>query len=177
MTAEVLDAITRDRQLAAGDRQKALALAESKVLTHIDFREAARLAIGRNWAQATPAQQYRLAAEFRSMLIRVYSRAISAYEGQTMRVLPVRMKPGDTVVLVRNEYLKPGQPAVQVDYAMRRTAAGWKAYDITVEGISLVTTYRAEFDAAVKKDGIEGLIRRLMERNEPAKLGPASKKL
>src|ERR1043165_6882454 len=98
MTREVLDAIKGDADLQAGDRKKALALAESKVLPYIDFREAARLAVGRAWSQAMPEQQERLVQEFRQMLIRVYSSAISTYEGQTMRVLPLRMAPEATLV-------------------------------------------------------------------------------
>ena len=171
VTQDVLDAIRSDRQLAAGDRQKALKLAEEKVLPLIDFEEATRLAVGRAWAQAAPEQRNRLVEEFRRMLVRTYSNAISAYEGQTMQVLPVRMKPGDTEVTVRNRYIRAGGKPLPVDYAMHKTAEGWKIYDITVEGVSLVLTYRSEFDAIVKQEGIDGLIKRLEEKNTPAKLG------
>ena len=171
LTQDVLDAIRSDRQLAAGDRQKALRLAEEKVLPHIDFEEATRLAVGRAWAQAAPEQRKKLVEEFRRMLVRTYSSAISAYEGQTMQVLPVRMKPGDTEVTVHNRYVRAGGKPLPVDYQMHKTAEGWKIYDITVEGVSLVLTYRSEFDAIVKQEGIDGLIKRLEEKNTPAKLG------
>ncbi|TMH97023.1 MAG: ABC transporter substrate-binding protein, partial [Betaproteobacteria bacterium] len=118
VTQDVLDAIRSDRQLAAGDRQKALKLAEEKVLPLIDFEEAARLAVGRAWAQATPEQRRKLVEEFRRMLVRTYSSAISAYEGQTMKVLPVRMKPGDTEVTVHNQYIRAGGTPLPVDYQM-----------------------------------------------------------
>ena len=171
LTQDVLDAIRSDRQLAAGDRQKALKLAEEKVLPHIDFEEATRLAVGRAWAQAAPEQRKKLVEEFRRMLVRTYSSAISAYEGQTMKVLPVRMKPGDTEVTVHNQYIRAGGTPLPVDYQMHKTDQGWKIYDITVEGVSLVLTYRSEFDAIVKQEGIDGLIKRLEEKNTPAKLG------
>ena len=171
VTQDVLDAIRSDKQLAAGDRQKALKLAEEKVLPHIDFEDAARLAVGRAWAQATPEQRKKLVEEFRKMLVRTYSNAISAYEGQTMKVLPVRMKPGDTEVTVHNQYIRAGGTPLPVDYQMHKTDQGWKIYDITVEGVSLVLTYRSEFDAIVKQSGIDGLIKRLEEKNTPAKLG------
>jgi phospholipid transport system substrate-binding protein len=171
VTRDVLDAIRSDKQLAAGDRQKALRLAEEKVLPLIDFEEAARLAVGRAWAQATPEQRKKLVEEFRKMLVRTYSNAISAYEGQTMKVLPVRMKPGDTEVTVHNQYIRAGSTPLPVDYQMHKTGQGWKIYDITVEGVSLVLTYRSEFDAVVKQSGIDGLIKRLEEKNTPAKLG------
>ena len=171
VTQDVLDAIRSDKQLAAGDKQKALKLAEEKVLPLIDFEEAARLAVGRAWAQATPEQRKKLVEEFRKMLVRTYSNAISAYEGQTMKVLPVRMKPGDTEVTVHNQYVRAGGTPLPVDYQMHKTDQGWKIYDITVEGVSLVLTYRSEFDAVVKQSGIDGLIKRLEEKNTPAKLG------
>jgi len=170
VTQDVLDAIRSDKQLAAGDKQKALRLAEEKVLPHIDFEEATRLAAGRAWAQATPEQRRRLVEEFRRMLVRTYSNAISAYEGQTMQVLPVRVKPGDTEVTVHNRYIRAGGKPLPVDYQMHKTSQGWKIYDITVEGVSLVLTYRSEFDAIVKQEGIDGLIKRLEEKNTPARL-------
>ena len=171
VTQEVLDAIKSDKQLAAGDKQKALKLAEEKILPHVDFEEATRLAVGRGWAQATPEQRKKLVTEFRNMLVRTYSNAITAYEGQTMKVMPVRMKPGDTDVTVHNQFIRPGGKPVLLDYSMRKTDSGWKIYDIVVEGVSLVLTYRSEFDAVVKQEGIDGLIKRLAQKNTPAAAG------
>jgi phospholipid transport system substrate-binding protein len=168
ITQDVLDTIKSDKQLAAGDKQKALKLAEEKILPHVDFEEATRLAVGRSWSQASPEQKKRLVDEFRRMLVRTYSSAISAYEGQTMKVMPVRMKPGDTEVTVRNQYIRPGGKPVQLDYTMHKTDSGWKIYDIVVEGVSLVLTYRSEFDAVVKQEGIDGLIKRMAAKSSPA---------
>lgn len=168
ITDDVMAAVKQDKNLAAGDREKALALAEQKVLPHIDFRESARLAVGRSWNNATPAQQERITREFRAMLVRIYSNAIDAYRGQTMRVFPVRMEPGATEATVRNQYLSPGRPPVPVEYAMHKTPEGWKIYDITVENVSLVLTYRAEFDQVMRQSGFDGLIKRMAEKNQPA---------
>lgn len=165
VTSEVLDAIQHDKQLQSGDRRKALALAEEKILPLVDFREAARLAVGRPWNTATPEQQERITREFRSLLVRIYSNAIGIYRGQTMRVQPVKTAPGATQVTVRNQYLSPGRPPTSVEYAMHKTPDGWKIYDITVEGVSLVLTYRGEFEQVVRDGGIERLIERLAERN------------
>ncbi|MGH8676118.1 MAG: MlaC/ttg2D family ABC transporter substrate-binding protein, partial [Burkholderiales bacterium] len=167
VTEDVLAAVKSDKALQAGDRQKALALAEQKVLPHIDFAEATRLAVGRAWSTATPEQQKKLVDEFRAMLVRVYSNAVDAYRGQTMRVQPVNMPPNATEVAVRNQYLRPGQAPVAVDYAMRKTPQGWKIYDITVEGMSLVLTYRSEFEQVMRQSGVEGLLKRLAEKNTP----------
>ena len=176
ITTDVLEAIKSDKQLAAGDRQKAIKLAEEKILPHIDFDEATRLAVGRGWAQATPEQKKRLVSEFRNMLVRTYSNAIGAYENQTMKVLPVRMKPGDSEVTVHNQFIRPGAKPVLIDYTMRKTDKGWKIFDIVVEGVSLVLTYRSEFDAVVKQDGIDGLIKRLAQKNTPAAAVGGTKK-
>jgi phospholipid transport system substrate-binding protein len=165
VTADVLDAIKSDKKLQEGDRRKALALAEQKILPHVDFREAAQLATGKAWQTATPEQQDRIVNEFRSMLVRIYSNAIDVYRGQTMKVLPVRLPAGATDVTVRNQYLREGRPPVAVEYAMRKGPQGWKIYDIAVEGVSLVLTYRAEFESIMRASGVDGLIRRLAERN------------
>jgi phospholipid transport system substrate-binding protein len=165
VTGDVLDSIQSDKQLQGGDRKKMLALAEQKVLPHVDFEEAVKLAAGKSWQSATPEQRQQLAREFRSMLVRIYSSAIDTYRGQTMKVLPLRMAPGATEVTVRNQYLRQGRPPVAVEYAMHKTPEGWKIYDIVVEGVSLVLTYRAEFEQVARTAGIEGLIKRLQEKN------------
>lgn len=167
VTEDVLAAIKSDKALQAGDRQKALALAEQKVMPHIDFAEATKLAVGKAWTSATPEQQKKLVDEFRAMLVRIYSNAIDVYRGQTMRVQPVSTPAGSTDVTVRNQYIRPGQPPVHVDYAMRKTPEGWKIYDITVEGMSLVLTYRSEFEQVTRQSGVEGLLKRLAEKNTP----------
>jgi phospholipid transport system substrate-binding protein len=181
ITAEVMEALKGDKQLAAGDRQKAIKLAEEKILPHVDFEEATRLAVGRAWAQATPEQKKKLVSEFRNMLVRTYSNALQPYEGQQMKVMPVRMKPGDSEVTVQNQFIRSGAQPVKIDYSMRKADKGWKIYDIVVEGVSLVLTYRSEFDAVVKQEGVDGLIKRLAQKNSPAAVGgsapkPAAKK-
>jgi phospholipid transport system substrate-binding protein len=109
--------------------------------------------------------------EFRSMLVRTYSNALEGYQGQEMKVLPSRNKAGDTEATVRNQFTRAGGKPVPIDYQMRKTGSGWKIYDISVEGISLVLTYRSEFDQVVKQEGIDGLIKRLSQKNAPPKLG------
>jgi phospholipid transport system substrate-binding protein len=171
LTSDVMTSIKTDKDLAAGDKQKALKLAEEKILPHIDFQEATRLAVGRAWRDATPEQRKKLVDEFRSMLVRTYSNALEGYQGQEMKVLPSRNKAGDSEATVRNQFTRAGGKPVPIDYQMRKTDSGWKIYDISVEGISLVLTYRSEFDQVVKQEGIDGLIKRLLQKNAPPKLG------
>src|SRR3989440_10222764 len=173
ITAEVLAAIKSDKQLAAGDKQKAIKLAEEKVLPYIDFERATRLAVGRAWSQANPEQKKKLVGEFRNMLVRTYSNAIEAYQGQTLKVLPSRGgKPeGKDEATVRTQFVRAGGQPLPIEFQMRKAEKGWKVYDISVEGISLVLTYRSEFDQVVKQEGIDGLIKRLTQKNTPAKIG------
>ena len=176
ITDDVLAAIKTDKELAAGDKQKALKLAEEKVLPYIDFEQSTRLAVGRAWREATPEQKKRLITEFRAMLVRTYSNAVSVYQGQTLKVLPARgtQDPEDTVV--RTQYIRAGGQPLPIEFHMRQTDKGWKVYDIVVEGVSLVMTYRSEFDAVVKQEGIDGLIKRLAQKNTPAAVGSSSHK-
>src|SRR3954463_12412737 len=160
LTDDILAAVKSDKQLAAGDKQKALKLAEEKVLPLIDFDEATRLAVGRSWQQATPEQKQKLVSEFRRMLVRTYSNAIESYQGQTLKVLPSRGKQSDEDTTVRTQFVRAGGQPLPIDFQMRKTDKGWKIYDISVEGVSLVLTYRSEFDQVVKQTGIDGLIKR-----------------
>lgn len=176
ITDEVLAAIKSDKQLAAGDKEKAIKLAEEKVLPYVDFEQATRLAVGRAWREATPEQRKRLIAEFRNMLVRTYSNAISAYQGQTLKVLPQRGKQDPEETVVRTQFIRAGGPPLPIDFTMHKTGDTWKVYDITVEGVSLVITYRSEFDAIVKQEGIDGLIKRLAQKNLPAAIGGSAPK-
>ena len=157
ISADVIDTIKADKDIQAGNRNKIMDLVNSKILPHVDTQKMTQQAAGRFWRQATPEQQKQLVDAFRSMLIRIYSNAIDAYRGQTMKVQPVKTQPGATEVTVRNQYIRPGQPPVSVDYAMHKTPEGWKIYDITVEGISLVLTYRSEFEQVMRQSGVDGL--------------------
>ncbi len=176
ITDEVLAAIKSDKQLAAGDKQKAIKLAEEKVLPYIDFEQATRLAVGRAWSQASPEQKKRLVGEFRNMLVRTYSNAISAYQGQTLKVLPARGKQDPEDTTVRTQFIRAGGQPLPIEFHMRQADKTWKVYDIVVEGVSLVMTYRSEFDAVVKQEGVDGLVKRLAQKNTPAAVGSTSPK-
>jgi phospholipid transport system substrate-binding protein len=170
ITNDVLAAVKSDKQLAAGDRQKAIKVAEEKVLPYVDFEYATRLAVGRAWRQASPEQRQRLVAEFRNMLVRTYSNSVSTYQGQTLKVLPSRGKGdnGEGEATVRTQFVRAGGQPLPIDFQMHKAGSAWKVYDIVVEGVSLVLTYRSEFDAIVKQQGIDGLIQALAKKNIPA---------
>src|SRR5689334_25225510 len=145
ITNDVLAAVKSDKQLAAGDKQKAVKVAEEKVLPYVDFQYSTRLAVGRSWRQATPEQQKSLVNEFRNMLVRTYSNSVSAYEGQTLKVLPQRGKGenSDDEATVHTQFVRAGGQPLPIDFSMHKAGSDWKVYDITVEGVSLVLTYRS----------------------------------
>jgi phospholipid transport system substrate-binding protein len=168
---ETLSAIRADKDLQAGNPAKVKQLIESKLLPHFDTARMTALAMGRNWRAATPEQQKRLTEEFQTLLIRTYSNALTNYRDNTMNYKPLRANPGDTEVIVRTEVTRPGQAPVPIDYSMEKTPEGWKAYDVIVAGVSLVTNYRDEFNDVIKSSGVDGLIKTLANKNK----GPVAK--
>jgi phospholipid transport system substrate-binding protein len=168
---DVLQTIRGDKDLQAGNQAKVKQLIESKLAPHFDFTRMTALAMGRNWRSATPEQQKSLTDQFRTLLVRTYSGALSNYRDNTMDYAPLRMNPGDTEVTVRTSVRRPGQAPVQIDYSMAKDSDGWKAYDVIVAGVSLVTNYRDEFNDAVKRSGIDGVIKMLDDKNK----GPTPK--
>lgn len=178
-TDEVLAIVKADKDVAAGNTAKVVALAEQKVLPHFDFARMARLAVGRNWAQASDAQKEALTKEFRTMLVRTYSSSLGQYRNQTIEVKPLKLGAGDKEATVRTAVIQQGGPPIPIDYAMEKTDSGWKVYDVIIDGASLVTTYRGTFNEQIQKSGVDGLVKTLQERNrspEPPKPAAAPKK-
>ena len=170
---EVLAVIKSDKDVAAGNQQKVVALAEQKVLPHFDFTRMTRLAVGRNWSQASDAQKEALTKEFRTMLVRTYSASLTAYRNQTIEVKPTKMNAGDNETTVRTQVIQQGGPPIPIDYAMEKVGNDWKVYDVVIDGASLVTTYRGSFNDQIQKGGIDGLLKTLQERNaSPAAAAP-----
>lgn len=169
---DVLQIIQQDRDLRAGSQSRMAELMEEKIAPNFDFQRMTRLAVGKSWRQATPEQQKRLADEFRTLLIRSYSTAYSAYRDIEVEVKPLRVQPSDEDVTVRTLIKVPGGgQSVNVDYSMFKASSSWKVYDVTVDGISLVTTYRGTFAEQINKGGIDALIKALADMNA-AKAAP-----
>lgn len=172
---EVMAIIKADKDIQTGNQKKVYALIDAKVLPHFDFTRMTRLAVGRYWRDATPEQQQRLVTEFRNLLVRTYSTSLSNYKNQTIEYKPLRLNPGDTDVTVKTSVLQPGGQPIPIDYQMIKTPNGWKVYDITVEGVSLVVNYRSSFAQEIQQGGMEKLIHTLAEKN--AQVGqPGTKK-
>jgi phospholipid transport system substrate-binding protein len=165
VSQEVVQIIKNDPKVQAGDQGRIREVIESKLVPHFDAERMTALAMGRNWRQATPEQQKQLVDQFRTLLIRTYSGALNQYRDQQIDYKPLRADPNATDVLVRTEVIRQGQPPVQIDYGMEKKDGGWKAYDVIVGGVSLVTNYRDEFNEQIRAGGIDGLIKTLTAKN------------
>jgi phospholipid transport system substrate-binding protein len=168
VSQEVLEIAKSDPKVQAGDQARIREVIETKLLPYFDFERLTALAMGRNWRQATPEQQKALIEQFRTLLVRTYSGALSQYRNQTMDYKPLRAEPNATDVTVRSEVIRQGQAPVQIDYQMGKTPSGWKVYDVIVGGVSLVTNYRDEFNEQIKNGGIDNLIKTLQSKNQGA---------
>jgi phospholipid transport system substrate-binding protein len=176
ITDEVAAVLKKDKDIQAGDTRKAADLIETKIVPHFDFTRMARIAMARNWRAATPEQQKELTAEFKTLLVRTYATALTNYRDQQIDYKPLRAKPEDTEVTVKSEVKQSGssQP-VPIDYEMEKTPNGWKVYDVKVDGVSLVTTYRDTFASEVREKGIDGLIKSLAAKNREPQSSKAGK--
>ncbi|WP_218242431.1 MlaC/ttg2D family ABC transporter substrate-binding protein [Comamonas fluminis] len=173
VSADVLETIKKDASLRNGDSTKINALVNDKVMPYVDFRRMTSAAVGPAWRQATPDQRQRLQDEFKALLIRTYSGALSQVGDQTITVKPLRMAAGDTDVLVRTQVNGRGDP-VQLDFRLEKQATGWKIYNLNVLGVWLVETYRNQFAQEINANGIDSLIKTLASRSSmPANVSKA----
>lgn len=173
---DVIAVIKQDKDIQAGDQKKIIALVDAKVLPHFDFARMTQLAVGKHWRTATPEQKQALVTEFRNMLVRTYTKVFTVYRDQTVEVKPFKMAAGDeTEATVKTLISKPGTQAIPVDYEMKKAADGWKAYDISIEGVSMVMSYRGTFTTQIQENGIDGLIKTLADKNANAAEGDLRK--
>jgi len=170
-TEEVLEILRSNKDIRS-DPKKVTALVEAKVLPKFDFTKMTRLAVGKGWRQASAEQRETLITEFKNLLVRTYGTSLTQYKNETIEFKPLKMEPNATDVTVKSQINRAGggQP-VAVDYSMEKTASGWKVYDVTVEAVSLVTTYRGSFADEVQRSGIDGLIASLQQKNRDAMSG------
>ena len=161
---DVMNTIKNDKAIQAGDLRKINTLVDQKILPYSNFQKTTRLAMGRNWNKATPAQQEQITQEIKNLLIRIYSGALAQVRDQKIQYKPFRAAADETDVIVRTVVIGKGEP-IQIDYRVEKTNDGWKVYDINVLGAWLVESYRNQFNDQVSKGGIEGLVQFLQQRN------------
>ncbi|MDR1934146.1 MAG: ABC transporter substrate-binding protein [Candidatus Accumulibacter sp.] len=171
VTEDVLSIVRQDKDIQGGDTRKVIELVDAKVLPHFNFQRMTALAMGREWNKANPDQKKRLADEFKTLLVRTYSNALTGYRDQTMRYKPASRPAGDADVVVKTEVMQPGGKPIPLDYSLGKGPDGWKVYDVIVAGVSLVTNYRDTFTQEVRANGVDGLIKMLSDKNKQLEAG------
>ncbi len=164
---EVTAAITADRDIQNGNRQKINHLVDTKIVPYVNFQRMTQSAVGRHWSKATPEQQAALAREFKGLLTNTYSGAFSTFRPDTViEYKPLRMQPGDPEAVVRS-LVKPGKgEPIQLDYHVEKFDGAWKVVDLNVFGARLVETYKNQFNSEIASNGIDGLIKALSAKNK-----------
>lgn len=172
----ILDEVKADRSLQTGDIERLNQLVDKRVMPHVNFSRMTALAVGRNWRSATPEQQQQIMKEFRQLLLLTYSGAVREVGDTSVKVLPVRAKPDETIAIVRTQVVRPGKEPIQLDYRMEKSADGWKIFDLNVLGLWLVEHYRTQFAQVVSTSGIDGLIKSIQEKNQSLSQTVAAKR-
>jgi len=171
VTEDVLTIVRQDKDIQSGNTKKAIELVEAKVLPNFNFMHMTALAMGKDWNKATPEQKKQLSEEFKTLLVRTYSNALTGYKDQTVRYKPTKMQAGDAEVVVKTEVVQSGSKPIQLDYSMEKLAEGWKVYDVIVAGVSLVTNYRDTFGQEVRANGVDGLVKMISNKNKQLEAG------
>ncbi len=160
-------AVLKSDPAVLGNPAKLKDLIESKLVPNFNFARMTQLAMGRNWAKASPEQQTALTNEFRTLLVRTYSGALASFRNNTIDYRPLRMQPGENDVTVKTVVNQANGQGIPIDYSLEKSADGsWKAYDVIVAGVSLVTNYREEFNTVIRDQGVDALIKQLQGKSK-----------
>ena len=167
---DMLAALKDHKAELEADPNKIYELVEDILMPHFDFEKMSKLALGKNWRQASEEQRIRFIEEFRLLLIRTYSTAMLEYTGDEIRMLPFRDDISRKRVSVAMEVIQPGGPSIPMALSLYQNKEdAWKVYDVKIDGISLVTNYRSSFATEIRNGGMEQLIENLASRNEKVK--------
>ena len=165
VVTDVMASVKSDPDIQKGNIPKIVELVEKKIVPYTDMIRTTEMAMGPNWKKATPEQQNQLVVEFKNLLIRTYSGALSQLRDQTVQFKALRAAPDDKEVVVKTVVLGRGDP-VPLDYRLEKTDKGWKVYDMNIMGVWLIEAYRNQFSNQISQNGIEGLVKFLQDRNK-----------
>ncbi len=163
-SARMIDALRQNHAALRQDSSRIYELVDQIVLPNFDFELMSRWVLGRAWQQASPEQRRRFTEEFRTLLVRTYAKALLEYSNEEVRVPPQPAASGSETTVRTEVQPKTGRP-IQINYSMRLGDAGWKVYDVTVDGVSLVTNYRSTFTSQIRNSGLDAVIADLRQRN------------
>ena len=165
VVSEVMASVKSDPEIQKGNIPRIVDLVEKKIVPYTDMRRTTEMAMGPNWKKATPEHQTQLISEFKNLLIRTYSGALSQLRDQTIQFKPLRAAPDDKEVVVKTVVIGRGDP-IPLDYRLEKTSNGWKVYDMNIMGVWLVEAYRNQFANQISQNGVEGLVKFLQDRNK-----------
>ena len=165
VVSDVMASVKSDPEIQKGNIPRIVDLVEKKIVPYTDMRRTTEMAMGPNWKKATPEQQTQLISEFKNLLIRTYSGALSQLRDQTIQFKPLRAAPDDKEVVVKTVVIGRGDP-IPLDYRLEKTPNGWKVYDMNIMGVWLVEAYRNQFSNQISQNGVEGLVKFLQDRNK-----------
>jgi len=163
---EVISELTANRDELENNPEKLYRMVDEIVLPHFDFERMARYVLGKHWRDATPEQQEKFVAEFKTLLVRTYATALFEYTGQEIVYKPFRHEEGDRKAVVKTEVQPSDGPAIPIDYALIQNSEEWKVYDVKIDGLSLVTNYRSQYGRIIQTRGIDTLISELSAKND-----------
>ena len=175
VTRDMQQAIDADREALAKDPARLRALIDRLLLPHFDTDYAARMVLGRHWRDATESQRKRFIEAFYQSLMKDYGDAMLQFKREQLKILPFRGDPAADTATVRTEVMRDGK-VVPVNFSLRRTPQGWKAWDVTIEGISYARNFRNDFGTEVDQRGLEHLIKRLEAQNAGTAVPPPTAK-
>ena len=165
----MLQELDANRAMYKADPAKLDGLVGNVLLPNFDTEYAARLVLGQSWRNATPEQRKRFVDAFYHSLLRNYGAALVDFTGDRFIVLPYKGDPGDTTATVRTEVKRSTGDKVPVNFSLRKTPEGWKAWDVVIEGISYVKSFRTDFASEIQQKGLDDVITRL---EKEGRVGP-----
>lgn len=163
----MLQGLEANRAAYRKDPSKVGELVEKYLLPHFDIQYSARLVLGKHWAEATPAQRERFANAFYHTLVDNYGSALAEFTSDRLKVFPTKVEPNADRATVRTEVVRDNGDKVPVSYSLRKNPDGWKAWDVVIEGISYVKSFREDFGAAIDQQGLDTVIERIEKGNIP----------
>ena len=175
-TDKITSVLRANQDKIKADSNYLLKVVDDIVASHFDFERMSRWVLGKYWRKAKPDEKTRFASEFRTLLVRTYAKALNDNYDKKITMLPVRGKEGGDEAQVRTEVEQSAGFPIPIDYRMYIKDGAWMVYDVSVDGISLVTNYRSSFSSEIRKDGLPKLIERLAERNKSGVVGVDAKK-
>ena len=164
-STQVIKILRDDHELLKNEPDRIYKVIDDYILPHLDDVTMAKLALGKNWKKATREQKLEFVEEFKNLLVRTYSKSLIEFKDQEIKYFPVKLAADAQKVSVNAEVIQPGGPSIPMAYRMRIKNNAWKVYDIKIDGISLVTSYRGTFTQEVRKSGIDGLLKYLHDKN------------